>query len=301
MRGAGVRGAGTAGRYRGGVKIDLHTHSADSDGTERPGDVARAARAAGLDVFALTDHDTTSGWQEAGDAAAAAGISFVPGMEISCTTGDGISVHLLSYLHDPEEPALLAEIESSRSSRLTRAARMVELLSEDYPIDWDIVREHVHDGATVGRPHIADALVTVGVVESRSAAFASVLSSRSRYYVAHHAPDPVHAVRLVRAAGGVPVFAHPLATARGRVVGPEVFEAMIDAGLAGLEVAHRDNPEDARARLVRMASEHDLLVTGSSDYHGSGKPNRLGENLTSVQSLVRIEEQASSGVGVRHP
>ncbi|MGX5358707.1 PHP domain-containing protein [Kocuria sp. KH4] len=283
------------------MKIDLHTHSAESDGTERPADVARAAHAAGLDVFALTDHDTTSGWQEAGDAAVALGVAFVPGMEISCTTDTGISVHLLSYLHDPADPALLAEVESSRGSRRTRAQRMVELLSEDYPIDWDVVLDHVHEDATVGRPHIADALVTAGVVEDRSAAFASVLHSRSRYYVPHYAPDPVHAVRLVRAAGGVPVFAHPLAAARGRVVGPEVFEAMIDAGLAGLEVAHRDNPDDARARLVQMASEHDLLVTGSSDYHGTGKPNRLGENLTSVQSLVRIEEQATSGVAVRYP
>ena len=283
------------------MKIDLHTHSADSDGTESPADVARAAHAAGLDVFALTDHDTTSGWQAAGDAAVALGIAFVPGMEISCTTGDGVSVHLLSYLHDPAEPALLAEIESSRLSRRTRAQRMVELLSEDYPIDWDVVLDHVREDATVGRPHIADALVSAGVVEDRTAAFASVLHARSRYYVPHYAPDPVHAVHLVRPAGGVPVFAHPLAAARGRVVGPEVFEAMIDAGLAGLEVAHRDNPDDARARLVRMAAEHDLLVTGSSDYHGTGKPNRLGENLTSVRSLVRIEEQAASGVGVRYP
>ncbi|MFI7481040.1 PHP domain-containing protein [Kocuria sp. M1R5S2] len=283
------------------MKIDLHTHSADSDGTESPADVARAVHAAGLDVFALTDHDTTSGWRAAGDAAVSLGVAFVPGMEISCTTEDGISVHLLSYLHDPDEPALRAEIEASRCSRLTRAERMVELLSEDYPIDWDVVRDHVRGDATVGRPHIADALVSAGIVGDRTEAFTSVLHSRSRYYVPHYAPDPVLAVRLVRAAGGVPVFAHPLAAARGRVVGPEVFEAMIDAGLAGLEVAHRDNPDDARARLVRMASEHDLLVTGSSDYHGTGKPNRLGENLTSVQSLVRIEEQATSSTTVRHP
>ena len=145
------------------------------------------------------------------------------------------------------------------------------------------------------------ALVSLGVVENRSAAFTSILTPRSKYYVGHYAPDPVDAVRLVLAAGGVPVFAHPMASMRGRVIGTDLFRELIDAGLAGVEADHRDNPDDARRWLRVLARQHGLLVTGSSDYHGAGKPNRLGENLTSVQSLVRIEEQATSGVRVRHP
>ena len=178
---------------------------------------------------------------------------------------------------------------------------MVELLAEDYPITWQDVQRHVGQDATVGRPHIADALVELGVIPTRSAAFSGILSGRSRYYVKHTTMDPAHAVRLVRAAGGVPVVAHPMAPARGRIPTDADFRAMIDAGLAGLEVAHRDNPDEARAVLMRMAAEHDLIVTGSSDYHGNGKPNRLGENSTSPHALTRIQEQATSGVEVRWP
>ena len=283
------------------VKIDLHTHSIASDGTQTPGDVARSAHEAGVDVFALTDHDTTAGWREAGDTAVALGVAFVPGMEITCTTRDGISVHMLSYLHDPRYQPLVDRIEEGRRHRLTRARRMVELLSEDYPITWQDVQDQVGPGATVGRPHIADALVALDAVPDRSAAFAGLLSGRSRYYVRHQSLDPVEAIKLVRAAGGVPVCAHPMAPLRGRVASPADFEEMIDAGLAGLEVAHRDNPDESRAILMRLAAEHDLLVTGSSDYHGAGKPNRLGENSTSVRSLTRICEQATSGVEVRWP
>ena len=167
---------------------------------------------------------------------------------------------------------------------------MVERLAEDYPISWADVQEHVAPGATIGRPHIADALVAAGVVPNRSAAFTGILTARSRYFVAHYAPDPADAVRLIREAGGVPVFAHPEASSRGRVVGERTYKQMIDAGLAGLEIEHRDNPEDGRAYLRRLAEEHSLLVTGSSDYHGTGKPNLLGENTTSPEVLERIEE-----------
>jgi len=272
------------------VRIDLHTHSNVSDGTEAPGAVMASAAAAGLDAVALTDHDSTAGWGEAAEAARTLGLVFVPGMEVSCRTEEGISVHVLSYLHDPTHPGLLAEIAKSRSARVSRAERMVERLAEDYPISWADVQEQVAPGATIGRPHIADALVAAGVVPNRSAAFTGILTGRSRYFVAHYAPDPAHAVRLIREAGGVPVFAHPEASARGRVVGEHTYLEMIDAGLAGLEIEHRDNPEDGRAYLRRLAEEHSLLVTGSSDYHGTGKPNLLGENTTSAEALERIEE-----------
>lgn len=283
------------------MRIDLHTHSIASDGTETPADVARSAKTAGLDVFALTDHDTTAGWQEAGDTAVTLGLAFVPGMEITCTTSNGVSVHMLSYLHDPTHEPLLTALESSRAGRLTRARRMVELLSADYDITWDDVQRHMGADATVGRPHIADALVELGIVSNRSAAFFDILSGRSPYYVRHTTMDPVEAIKLVRAAGGVPVCAHPMAPTRGRIPTEADFDAMIDAGLAGLEVAHRDNPDETRAILMQMAADHDLIVTGSSDYHGKGKPNLLGENSTSVQSLTRICEQATSDIKVRWP
>lgn len=280
------------------MKIDLHTHSSASDGTQLPGEVIRSAAEAGLDVVALTDHDTTAGWEEAAEAAREHAVAFVPGTEVSCQTDDGISVHLLSYLQDPQDRALDEVMQRARRSRRTRAERMVELIAEDYPISWEQVLDQVVGDATVGRPHLADALVAAGIAQTRSEAFSTVLHPRSGYYVGHYAPDPVTAVRLVRQAGGVPVMAHPLAGVRGRTVGQEVFDAMIEAGLAGLEIAHRDNPPEARAVLSQMAAEHDLIVTGSSDYHGSGKPNELGENLTSEQSLRRIMAEAGSGTQV---
>ncbi|KQR06327.1 MULTISPECIES: PHP domain-containing protein [unclassified Paenarthrobacter] len=281
------------------MRIDLHAHSNVSDGTETPAGVIVSAVAAGLDAVALTDHDSTDGWESASAAAREHGVAFVPGMEISCRTEEGISVHLLSYLHDPAHEGLLEEITKSKDARLTRAEHMVTLLSEDYPLTWDDVIHHVAPGATVGRPHIADALVAAGVVADRTEAFTSILTSHSRYFVQHYAPNPALAVELVRAAGGVPVFAHPVASSRGRIVGERTYRDMIDAGLLGLEVEHRDNPEEGRAFLRGLAAEHGLLVTGSSDYHGAGKPNLLGENTTSPEVLARIEELASGTTVVR--
>jgi predicted metal-dependent phosphoesterase TrpH len=281
------------------VRIDLHAHSTVSDGTESPAHVMRAAAAAGLDVVALTDHDSTAGWAEAAQEARALGLTLVPGMEVSCRTDTGISVHVLSYLHDPSHPGLLAEVERSRDARLTRAERMVEKLSADYPISWSHVLEHVAEGATIGRPHIADTLVALKVVATRSEAFGSMLSARSRYWVGHYAPHPADAVALVREAGGVPVFAHPVASSRGRIVDSDVTAEMIDAGLLGLEIDHRDNPEEGRAELRRIAARNNLLVTGSSDYHGTGKPNRLGENLTQPEVFERLEELPTGSSVIR--
>jgi predicted metal-dependent phosphoesterase TrpH len=277
------------------VRIDLHTHSTASDGTDAPGQVVADAAAAGLDVVALTDHDTTAGWAQATDAALRHGVALVRGAEISARSG-GISVHVLSYLHDPAHAALLAELDRTRDARTSRARRMVDLLGEDYPITWEDVLAQTVEGTTIGRPHIADALVAAGHVADRSAAFATILAPGTPYYVPHYAPGAVAAVRGVRAAGGVPVFAHPGADGRGRVVADSVIEEMAAAGLAGLEVFHRDHDERQRARLEDLARTLGLFVTGSSDYHGAGKPNRLGENTTAPTVLAQIEEQGQLDV-----
>ncbi len=274
------------------MRIDLHTHSYASDGTDSPAQVMRDAAAAGLDVVALTDHDTTRGWDEAALAAATVGIALVRGIEISCTAAR-ISVHLLGYLQDPEHPALLAQTEAARESRQDRARRIVERVARDYPIDWEDVLAQLGPDATVGRPHIADALVARGHVPDRSAAFEYVLATRGPYYVPYRAPDAVAMVRAVRIAGGVPVLAHPHAASRGRVIPDSVVEEMADAGLGGLEVDHRDHTPADRRRLREMAAALDLLVTGSSDYHGAGKPNRLGENLTAPEVFAVIEAEGA--------
>lgn len=270
------------------MRIDLHTHSSYSDGTGSPAQVITEAAAAGLDVVALTDHDTVSGWPEAQSAADAAGITLVRGMEMSASWG-GRSIHLLAYLYDPDHPELVRELETVRSSRDLRIARMVELLGADYPqLTAEFVAEHIPDGATVGRPHVADALVSAGIVAERSAAFDSILRPGSPYYVRHYSPDASYAVKLIKEAGGVCVFAHPGAEKRGRIVPDAVISRLIEAGLDGLEVDHRDHTPAQRDRLRAIAQDADLIITGSSDYHGEGKPNRLGENLTAPHMLERI-------------
>src|SRR5665648_165806 len=281
------------------MRIDLHTHSTASDGTQPPAEVVFSAAEAGLDVLALTDHDTTTGWDEATSAATHHGIALVRGIEISCQQ-KGVSIHLLGYLQNPAAPGLLGELSRSRDSREARAQRIVELLSRDVPLHWDDVLEQIKPGATVGRPHIADAMVAKRIVNSRIRAFADYLYDGSPYFIAHYAPEPVCAVRLVAAAGGVAVMAHPFASRRGHVVDDSVIEAMAAAGMAGLEVHHRDHSSDQVRHGLDLAASLGLFVTGSSDYHGAGKPNLLGENTTDPVVLQRIEELAT-GVRVLRP
>lgn len=277
------------------MRIDLHTHSSVSDGTESPGELVASAAAAGLDVVALTDHDTTAGWAEASDAGRRLGVALVPGTEVSALSR-GVSVHLLSYLQDPADPALAGVIAQTRDARLHRGRAIVERLSEDLPITWDDVLAQQQPGTVVGRPHIADALVALGVVPDRTAAFADLLSARGRYYVPYYAPEAVEAVEAVLASGGVPVFAHPGADGRGRVVPDSAIEELAEAGLAGLEVHHRDHTPEQRARLTALADRLGLLVTGSSDYHGTGKDNVLGENTTTPEVLAEIERRGRTAV-----
>jgi predicted metal-dependent phosphoesterase TrpH len=274
------------------VSIDLHTHSRASDGTDEPAAVVAAATAAGLDVVALTDHDTTAGWEQAANAAREQQITLVPGAEISCQVG-GISVHMLAYLHDPANPGLLAEMDHTRDDRVGRAQRIVTRLAEDFPLIWDDVLAQVDDRATVGRPHIADALVARGVVASRDEAFATLLNSRSPYYLPHYAPAASQIVRLVRSAGGVAVIAHCLARRRGRVLTDEDLAELAGAGMAGIEVDHRDHTDADREHLRAVAAGLGLLATGSSDYHGTGKINRIGENTTAPAVLEQIIEQGT--------
>ncbi len=267
--------------------IDLHTHSTVSDGTETPAELVRAARAAGLGTVAITDHDSTAGWQEAFAEAEGTGLTVIPGMELSTRHGSK-SVHLLAYLIDPDDSALREETLRIREARLTRAESIVARLAADFDISWaDVVAKTAH-GATVGRPHIADALVARGASTDRSAAFRDILHPKFGYYEPHYAPDPLTAIQLVRAAGGVPVLAHPGTRGIDNVITEENLAILVDAGLFGLEIYHRENTPDAMERLFDFADRFDLVITGSSDYHGEGKPNRLGENTTEPDVLERI-------------
>ena len=276
-----------------GPVIDLHTHSTASDGTETPSELVAAARAAGIDVLAITDHDTVAGWAEAERAAHDQDVTLVRGIEIS-TTHRGASIHLLGYLTDPADEALMGELAMARSSRATRLERMVSLMAADgIGITYDEVLAQVAPGATPGRPHIADALIANGTIRHRDEAFREWLTNDSPYYVDHYSPDPVRACELVRAAGGVPVIAHPFTRTRGEAVTDTLIEQMYAAGLAGLEAFHRDHGPAEVAHAVQLADRLGILVTGSSDYHGTGKLNRLGEFTTRPEVFAAIEAQAS--------
>ncbi|MFE5947037.1 PHP domain-containing protein [Streptomyces sp. NPDC056480] len=279
------------------MRIDLHTHSTASDGTDSPAELVRNAAAAGLDVVALTDHDTTRGHAEA-IAALPEGLTLVTGAELSCRV-DGIGLHMLAYLFDPEEPALLAERELVRDDRVPRARAMVGKLQElGVPVTWEQVARIAGDGS-LGRPHVAEALVELGVVPDVSGAFTPEwLADGGRAYVGKHELDPIDAIRLVKAAGGVTVFAHPLAVKRGQVLPEASIARLAEAGLDGIEVDHMDHDEATRARMRGLAKELGLLTTGSSDYHGSRKTCRLGEYTTDPEIYGEITRRAAGAFPV---
>jgi len=269
------------------VAADLHAHTTVSDGTDTPTELVAAASRAGLEALAVTDHDTTVGWAEAADAARHHRIALIPGIELS-TREQFTSVHVLGYLIDPTDPALLAETARIRDSRLTRAEAIVRRIAADYDLTWDDVLAQTSDGATIGRPHIADALVARGHASTRSDAFAGILHWRSGYAQPHYAPDPLTGIRLIRAAGGVPVLAHPGTRGAEDVVPDRRLGRFADAGLFGLEVDHPENTDAAKPRLRELARRHGLAITGSSDYHGLGKVNRLGQYTTAPEIVARI-------------
>ncbi|MEV0725369.1 PHP domain-containing protein [Micromonospora purpureochromogenes] len=279
--------------------IDLHTHSTASDGTLSPAELVRAAADAGLDVVAITDHDTTAGW-DAAVRALPPGLTLIRGAEISCRwhgVEPAVPLHLLAYLFDPDHPELVAELARVRLAREVRGERIVELLRADgVDISWPEIMAAA-GGGTVGRPHIAAALIRVGLVATTTEAFGADWLGE-RYRLPKEDVDVFRAVELIRAAGGVPVFAHPRATRRGRIVPDELIVELAAAGLVGLEADHEDHSPAEAAHVRALAAELGLLVTGASDFHGTHKTVRLGAHTTAPEAYERIVAAASGVTGV---
>jgi len=279
--------------------IDLHTHSSASDGTDTPRELINKAMARGITVLGLMDHDTVAGWDEAIEYLRP-GIELVLGSEISAQTEDGISVHMLGALFDRENEALMAALAKTRESRFGRMEKIIGRLNDaGVEITIDEVLAQLSQGATLGRPHLADALVLKKVVKSRDEAFETYLSNNSKFYVAHYAPTPEEAIGLIKEAGGVAVIAHPLASLRGRIVSTDSFKSMVDAGLDGIEVSHRDQTPDAQELLAKIVKQYGIIATGSSDYHGTGKLNELAEFTTTPADFEALEARASARRVVR--
>ena len=277
--------------------IDLHTHSNASDGTDTPSELINKAISRGLDVIALTDHDTVGGWDEAISALKGhnsnSNLELVLGSEVSCQDEDGTSIHMLGLLFDPTYTLLIEEFEKTRDNRVTRMSRIISRLNEaGIEITIEEVNAQKRGDATLGRPHLADALVARGHVASREEAFNIFLHNGSKFYINHYSPSPELAIKLIKEAGGVAVIAHPLASRSGRKINPKTLNRLISAGLDGIEVDHRDHNEMERSELMRLAIEHDLVVTGSSDYHGTGKLNQLAEFTTHPQQWEKLEAKA---------
>ena len=263
------------------MRADLHVHSTASDGTDPPAEVMRRAARAGLDVVALTDHDTVAGHAEA--RAAAGPVTLLPGMELSCRLA-GRSLHLLAYLFDPDQPELAAELARIRDDRVLRARAMVDKLAGlGVDVSWGQVAA-IAGQAVVGRPHIARAMADSGAIASPREAFTrDWIADGGRAYVGRYALDPVRAIDLVRAAGGVTALAHPRA-GRDTWVTNEQITRLAAVGLAGLEVFHPDQSEAERARLIALAHDLALVPTGGSDDHGSLTGYRLGGETTSAEA-----------------
>lgn len=269
---------------------DIHCHTVFSDGTETPDVLFAEAARIGLVGVGISDHDTTAGWGAAEEASRRAGLPLLRGTEITADD-DGVSVHMLAFQYDPRNRHICELFETTRTARLARVRHMVDLLARDFPITWQSVLEQVKEGnrTTVGRPHIADALVAAGVYPTRSDAFADAVSSSSKYYIPTPSPSTHEVVHAVGEAGGVTIIAHAGDRSRNkRLLSDDQINRLVDEGLDGLEVWHRGNDPEQRARLLGIARRRGLLVTGGSDWHGAGKPNRLGENLTDTAVIAEI-------------
>jgi 3',5'-nucleoside bisphosphate phosphatase len=274
--------------------IDLHTHTTASDGTDSPFALVKKALATGVTTLGITDHDSTAGWAEAVTAIQPQ-IQLVLGAEVSCLTTDGISVHMLGLLFDGEDEQIQQMLSDSRDTRLPRMRKMVALLQADgFDISLEDVYEAAPDQATIGRPHLADALVAKKIVATRDEAFADLLHNESKYYVTHAAPTPADAIATIKSAGGVAVIAHPFASRRGQILTADSFQDLVIAGLDGIEVHHRDQNAAEQQVLIEIARELHLVTTGASDYHGTGKLNAMAENTTHPAQWEALEARASA-------
>lgn len=275
------------------MRIDLHTHSNVSDGAFPPADVARAAKAAGLDCIALTDHDSMAGIGDARATGDAIGLAVVAGCELSAVL-DHKPVHMLGYFLDAAHPRLAAELAAIRDFRLRRAERMVERLNElGVPITYERVRQ-IARGESVGRPHVAQAMVEAGVVATTNEAFTDEwIGNNGRAYFEKTALSPRAAVRLIREAGGVAVIAHPI-WVEGTISPEDLIRDLAAHGLAGVEVNHPDHDDEARARFGALARELDLIATGSSDYHGNAHGGVIGSNVTAPDDFERLRERTGT-------
>ncbi|GAA4549271.1 PHP domain-containing protein [Amycolatopsis samaneae] len=281
------------------MRIDLHAHSTASDGTDTPAELVAAAVRSGLDVVAITDHDTTAGWAEA-SAAVPPGLTLVPGAELSTVwaepaTGREISVHLLAYLFDPTAPTLVAEQTRLRAERRMRLRVMAERMAADgLPVDADEIFAQLPPDAPAGRPHLAQALVRAGLVASVDEAFAEYLGAGRGYYLARHDTPVGEAIDMIAAAGGVTVVAHPFAYTRGWTIDEEALATLAARGLTGVEVDHPNHDDRTRKQLFGLAGELGLVRTGSSDYHGTNKTIKLGQETTDP---IQLEELVARATG----
>jgi predicted metal-dependent phosphoesterase TrpH len=277
------------------MRIDLHTHSLISDGTDTPAELVRKAQGVGLDVVALTDHDTFDGLDEAVAEGEGLGIGVLRGMELSCSRR-GSSVHVLAYGADPASPGLGAEMAKVRDGRLGRLTGVLEKLAAlGVPVSEAEVMAQVGNSPSVGRPHIADALIKAGHVHDRQEAFDRFLADGGPAHVPRYTIDVERGIDLVHQAGGLAVIAHPWGRGREHLLPPGVLTALTrDHQLDGIEVDHQDHDPDIRTRLRALADSLGLLATGSSDYHGTGKlDHELGCNTTDPEVFAEIQRRLS--------
>ena len=256
------------------MRVDLHLHTTASDGQLSPPALVQLAREQGLDVIAITDHDTTNGIEAAQQAAHGSPV-IIPGIELSAEDAGG-DVHMLGYLMDIHDPAFQARLARFRDDRLLRGRRIVERLAElDLPVDWERVADMSRHGA-VGRAHIARALVEAGHVTTIKEAFDRYLHIGGPAYVGRRRLSPEEAVELIHSAGGVAVLAHPGLVADWETL---LVSRLIPAGLDGIEVVHPDNPAPVQQRARELAQQHGLVMTGGTDFHDLAWVEREGRSM----------------------